>query len=234
MLNTLGDIIGDFLITMGTTTMIGNYTDAMLGTWASKAHSFAAARHKWPFTERRDISQTWSSGTEDYPYPSDFKSDSIRLLQVGGYWLQKLDFNDYQRYRQEQPGGSKRYYSDFGRRYYINPFIDVSGTVTAWGQFIPPLLDKSDPTALTVFSGAEDEGNEAIVTEMMSYAAKRETDPNQAKLLHQNAKDILDELWVRIGGDQFQNQTSSTPMWKRIDVVGGYTRSNVSSINQFL
>ncbi len=113
-----------------------------------------------------------------------------------------------------------RIFSDLGRVYYINPRIDVSGTVAVWGQYTPTSLT-GEPTDTTVFSG-EEEGNEAIVEMMMSYARKREKKLNESLTHTKEAQRILDELWVKIQAEQYGYQLPPDDgMFKRFDVLKG-------------
>lgn len=235
MYNTLGDIKNDVLVKLGGDTTIAFYTDTILNTWINGAYTFAASYKKWPFTERRDNTQTWSSSTEEYSYPSDFKADSIRILQVGGKRLQKLNFEDYQIFREEESDSADKVFSDFGRTYFINPNIDTSGTVTVWGQYQIAALDGTDPSATTVFSGREEEGNEAIIEEVLSYAKLKEKKFQEANAHHQRAVFILEGIWDRVQAEQFGYHTHKARggMFKRIDVLEGAVEDELLKRDQF-
>lgn len=224
MLNTLGDIQDEFLVRGNITTTSGFYTDTIIKDWQKIAHDWAVAFHKWPFTEGR-VSTTFSTATNDIgdvvlPYPEGWKADSIRLLQIGGKRLQKITLEDYQIFREDQPSADDRVFSDFGLEYYINPKADVSGTVVAWGQYTPA-IDVTDNSATTVFSLAGNEGNEAIVNEMLSYSNVKEKKANEATYFHQKAMEILEGIWKRYEGEQYGYQTKDRGMWKRIDIISG-------------
>lgn len=239
-MQTTGDIKSEVLVLLGVSTSQAYYTDAILNAWIDKAHKWAAAQYKWPFTQLKDVTQSFNG--EVYQYPTNFKSNSIRYLQVGGYRLDKLNYADYQIYREEQSNGKERVFTDFQRQYYINPYIDVGGTITAWGQATPATLDGTDPTATTVFTYSEEEGNEALVEKCMSYANTKEKAPVafarghlvSASALHdQNAQAILDGIWQRIKDEQFGYQTKYRGMWKRFDVLRTGFRGELNKENQF-
>jgi len=232
MINTQGDIINDVLVQSNVSTTAGFYTDSMLSTFASKAQTWAAARHKWPFTEGR-VSTTFA-GTEENGYPEGWKPDSIRILQVGGKLLKKVGYADFLRYKEDYPQGTEKIYSDHGGLYFINTASGVSGTTVLWGQFLPPKLDATDTSALTVFSGTAEEGNEAIVEEMISYCLKREKNLTESVAHHQNAVLILDGLWKRIQDEQYQNHTiAGDGMFKRFSVVEGGFKEDIFKRDQF-
>ena len=233
MLNNLGDIKNDVLVQLNASTTIAFYTDDILNDWTDKAHKWSAGFKKWPYTEGR-ISTTWT-GSEESAYPEGWRADSIRVLQLGGKRLQKLNFEDYQIFREEQPDSDDRVFTDFGKVYFINPQVDSSGTTTAWGQFVPAGLDGTDPTVLTVFSGNDESGNEAIVQEVLSYAKTREKKIQEAILHHQRAMQILEEMWTKIKEEQFAYQTHHIRggMWKRMDILEGVAEDELFRRDQF-
>lgn len=218
-LNNLGDIMTEVLVRNNRTTTDSFVTDAMLQDWTRMAHTWGAAYHKWPFTEGR-TSTTWAS-TEEWNFEG-YKADSFRIVQVGGKRLKKLDFANYQIFREEEPSAEERVFSDFGGLVFINPNIDLSGTLTAWGQY-QPSVDPTDLTATTVFSGRDEEGNEALVEKMSGYLKRREHLAQEAELHDQRASAKLDEIWKRVLDEQYQYQThpDSGGMFKRFDVLRG-------------
>lgn len=232
MLNNLGNLKTEFLVQNQSSTTAAFYTDAIIAEWADQSHQWAAAFHKWPFTEGR-VSTTWAS-TEEWSFEG-YKSDSFRIVQVGGKRLRKLDFANYQIFREEEPSADDRVFSDFGRIVFINPNIDLSGTLTAWGQYIPTAFDITDLTAKTVFSDNEPEGNEAIVSKMLSLARNREKKLTEAKYFEDQAKLKLDELYKRILEEQYAYQThpDSGGMWERFDVLRGGYEEEITRENQF-
>ncbi len=232
MLNNLGNLINEFLIQNQSSTTSAFYTDSILTEWADQSHQWAAAYHKWPFTEGR-ISTTFTS-VEEWNFEG-YKADSFRLVQIGGKRLRKLDFGNYQIFREEEASGDDRVFSDFGRLVLINPNIDLSGTLTAWGQYIPASFDTTDLTSKTVFSDHEPEGNEAIVLKMLSLARNREKKMTEAKYFEDLAKLKLDELYKRILDEQYQYQThpDSGGMFERLDVLKGAMEDDLFKRDQF-
>lgn len=225
-LNTAGDIYTEVLVRNNRTTTDSFITDAMLQDWLRMAHVWASSYKKWPMTEARDRTATFS-GTEELPYTSlgvSYKADSIRMLQVDGKRFQKLNFEDYQMFRESRPDGNDRVFSDYDRILFINPTADVSGTVTTWGQY-QPTIDPTDLAATTVFSTRDEEGNEALVEKMTANLKRREHLPDEAELHDERAKAKLDEVWTRIQGEQYAYHTSKDRdgMFSRFDVLHGTT-----------
>ena len=238
MLNTNSEIINEFLVRLGVSTSVAFYTDTIVKDWEIQAARWAMGYRKWPFTEGR-VSTTYASlvTNEDGDllgeYPEGWKSDSIRILQIGGKRLRKLNYEDFRTFREEESSSDERVYSDFGLNYVINPEIDATGTVTAWGQFTP-LIDPTDESAKTVFSNNAEEGNEAIVLKMISFAKKREGDLNAGKQYDSDAVATLDKIWDTILKEQYKYQThdSSGGMWKRFNVLDGGFKDDITE-NQF-
>lgn len=238
MLLTIADIQGEVLVRANRTTTDALITDAMLNDWVRTAHNWAANYKKWPFSEGRS-STTWASGvtSEDgyvaFEYPEGWKPDAIRLLTVGGKRLDKKQFNEFQKYLEEVTSATDRIYTDFARRIYVNPSIDISGTVTAWGQYTP-VVDPTDQTANTVFSYNDEEGNNAIVEMMLSYEKTREHLLDEAAVHATNAVNMLEAVWGKIAQEQYNyGPTRTDGMFKRIDIVNGGLRSDINNPNRF-
>jgi len=233
MLRTRNDIFTTFLVRSGRSTTDSFITNTMLESWLSDAHDWAASAYKWPFTEGR-VQTTFATGggpNSDEWYFEGYKSDSFRMVQVGGKRLQKLNFEDYQIYKENNPTGNDRVFTDLGTTVFINPNIDVSGTVVAYGQ-LQPVLDLTDENGLTVFSNHEREGNEAIVEKMLSYLYDRDNTSvdvsgdkigSRSAAYEMKAQNRLDRLWKRILDEQYAYQThpERDGMFKKFDVLKG-------------
>ena len=234
MLNTVGDIIAELLVRNNRTTTDAFITDAITQDWVRESHTWAASRYKWPFTEAR-VSTTYviDSADDGRAFPEGWKADSIRFLQVGGKRFNKLNFQNYLKFREDFSSDGKKVFSDYGRLYFINPNADVSGTTVFWGQY-QPIIDPTDLTAVTVFSTFDEEGNEALVEKMSSYLKRREHLVQEAELHDQRATLKLDEIWNRIKDEQFayQNVEDEGP-FSRIDVLGGALRDDMFKRDQW-
>lgn len=228
-MRTQTNIITEVLVRNNRTTTDSFITDTMLKDWYTASYKWAASFKPWPFTEGR-VSTTYAS-TEEWSFEG-YKADSFRFLQVGGYRLQKLNFEDYQIFREERSGDNDRVYSDFGKLVYINPNLDVSGTLTAYGQY-QPAIDTTDEAGTTVFTDYNEEGNEAIVEKMSGYLKRREHLPQEAELHDQRSVAKLEEIWKRIQDEQFAYQTKDRGMWERIDILDGQQYDDKISTDQF-
>lgn len=231
MLKTQADIITEVLVRNNRTTTDSFITDTYLKSWYFDSAIWAYAYHKWPMTEGR-LSTTWA-GTEEVIFEG-LKADSLRMLQVGGKRFNKLNFEDYQIFREESDGSTERVFSDFGRVLFVNPYADVSGTMVAYAQY-QPYLDVTDDTANTLFSGFDEEGNEAIVEKMSGYLKRREHLPDEAELHDKRAMEKLDEVYSRIQNEQYayKSHPDRGGMFERIDVLGGSLADDQIKRDQF-
>lgn len=236
-LNTIGEIKAEFLVRGGTSTTSGFINDTMLNDWVDQSYKRAVAHKKWPFTEGR-VSSTFASNTDEdgiqvMEYPEGWRSDSIRLLQIGGKTFGKKNFYQFKRYIEENTSTADRIYSDFNRRIYINPNSSAGGTTVAWGQYTP-MLDVTDEDSTTVFSQGEVEGNEAIVEFMLSFLELRRQNADKSDRHVKNGVEKLEAIWKRVGDEQFEYQTlPGEGMFRRVDVIHGDYRGDIFKRDQF-
>lgn len=226
-METIPEIKREFLVRMGVSTTLGYYTETIVNAWVRDSVVWACGNKKWPFTEGR-VSTTWST-SEETLYPEGWKPDSIRYMQLGGERVQKLDFESYQRFREDKPDGTDRVYSDHGNLYFINPNIDLSGTTTMWGQYTPYVDEESTSTP---FSYKSSDGNEAILQRMMSFAKEKEKKTAEAEALLTKSIALLDAIWKQIQDEQYGYQSKDRGMFSRFDVFLG-TNNDGRSENRF-
>ena len=207
-------------------------TETMVRKWLDQAHNWAAAYKKWPFTEYRDKSGAFVSGTETYAYPNvNFKTDSIRILQVGSNLFEKKNFSDYLQYREDESSGTDKIFSDFGRTLYINPNCS-SGTIYAYAQMTPisfltwMTTYGSQASASSVFSSYDPEGDDAIIDKTLSWVYKRKQDLIKATDYENRAKLLLEELWKRIQEEQFAYQTKDRSMYEDFNIINDWDYEN--------
>lgn len=238
-LNTNGDIITEFLVRNNRTTTDGFITDATVQGWLKDAHTWATGYKKWPMTEGKysTTSASTTTSAEGYTtlgYPENWKSDSVRLLLVGGKRFDKKNFYKFQSFIEDNPADTSKIYSDFGRQILINPNAsEFSGTVVLWGQY-QPILDVTDLTAPTAFSNADEQGNEALVIKMTSYLKYREHLIYEAQVDDQTASAKLEEVFTKIGEEQFAYQDTQNEGWmKRFDVLRGGFKEDIFRRDQW-
>lgn len=221
---TRGDIKTEILVRGGWDTTSAWYTEAQINDWINQAQRKCAAFYSWPFCEYMDKSGVFTSGTEENSYPNaGFKTDSIKFLKIGTTIFHKKNFKDYQEWRENYDGATDEVFSDFGRTLYINPNC-AGGTIYAFGHLIPSNIadgDENDATNTIFSTAAEDEGNEAIIEEVMSLATKRSKDLNASAAHHLAAKEILAEMVVRIKSEQANYGGKDRKMFSNFNVISG-------------
>jgi len=232
MITTYSDIRTDVLDKAGLATTAGFITQDMLNNWIQQAERWATSFKNFPCTEGR-VSTTWT-GTEELTFEG-YRSDSFRYLKVGEKRFRKLNFEDYEIFKEEEPDSEEKVYTDFGKLVLINPRADVSGTLTAFGQFEPAPIDVTDEESTTVFSNGNEEGNEAIVEKVLSFIESRKQDDNAAAKHLESAEGILDKMDEAVDERQFRYQThrSRGGMFKRINVLGGGIDDELIRRDQF-
>lgn len=230
-MRTRDDIFNQLLVRNNLTTTDTFVTDATLKTWFTDAHIWSSSFHKWPMTEGR-VSTTFT-GSEEWALEG-YKADSFRIMQIGGKRLTKLNFEDYQTFREEEPSANDRVFSSFGKLVYINPYVDLTGTLVAYGQY-QPYVDVTDETGITIFTDWNDEGNEGVLEKMSSYLKRRLGNNEAAELHDQRAAAKLEEVWKRYQEEQFKKQThpDSGGMFKRFDVIHGAQSDELIKRDQF-
>lgn len=230
-MRTRDDLFTQVLVRNNITTTDTFITDETLKNWYRDAHIWAASFHKWPMTEGR-VSTTFAA-TEEWLIEG-YKADSLRMILIDGKRLTKLNFEDYQIFREEEPTGTDRVYSTFGKLVYINPYNGLTGTLVAYGQY-QPYIDITDETGLTIFTDWNDEGNEGIFHKMTSYLKRRLSNETAAELHDQKAKDKLDEVWNHYMQEQNRKQThpDSGGMFKRINILHGTSGDEITHRDQF-
>lgn len=237
--NTSGEIKTEVLVQLGVDSTIAYFTDAHLNRWLDKAHKWAAGMHQWPVTQGK-VSTTYASlvtneeGDLEGEYPEGWKSDSIRYLNVGGKKVKKIMFSRFRQLREEQADNDSRVFTDFGRLYLLNPQADVSGTITAWGNYTPADIDGTDPDVTTVFSDTEI-GNEAIIEKMISYGKERQLKVKEARFHHDQAVEILNNKWQKWKDEQYdyEDHNVSDGQWTRIDYATGLGVAELNNRDRF-
>lgn len=237
-LSTLAEIQTEFVVRQNSATTVAYFTDAVIRNWMDQAHKYAAGYKKWPMTEGRISTSYASLATDDDGklygnYPEGWKLRSLRMLKVGGFLFAKKDFYAYNRFLEDFPSATDKVYTDHGNLYYLNSAASPTGTVTMWGQYVP-ILDTTDPTAQTIFSGTDEDGNQAIVELMQSFAMTREKKEDEAKNHLVKAQAILEGVWKKFTDESaMYTQPDNDGMFKRIDVVGGGFRADNLKRDQF-
>lgn len=226
-----GDILTEVLVRNSISTADGYITDSTLQGWLKDAAIYCASYKKWPFTEGR-VTTTYVSN-EEWNFEG-YKADSFRMMLIGGKRLTKLNFEDYLTFREESPTSNDRVYADYARVIYINPNMGISGSLVAYGQYLP-VLDVTDMTAQPIFSDWDDEGNEAIVQKMTEYLKIKLHMTQEAQYFASKADETLEKIYKRVLDEKYKEQTHSSGggMFKDFDVLQGRQGDGINNPNRF-
>lgn len=163
--------------------------------------------------------------------------NSIRYLMVGDKRFTKVNWDDYRIYKEEKSSGQDKIFSYFGGVVFVNTNADVSGTLTAYGKYMPADIADGDgnDTTDTVFSEGNDEGNQAIINEVISYIYRRENKPNDSVNHHNLAIEHLERLWTKIREERALDQTVEARggQFKRLDVLSGGFKDTINNEDRF-
>ena len=227
-----GEIKSEVLVRSGKDTTSAWTSEAFLNDWINQAHRWAAGFKPWVYSEGR-VNSTYTSATEEWLFEG-YKADSIRVLTIGGKRFGKITFEDYQQYKEDEPSGTDKVFTDYGRSLWVNTLTGCTGTITAYGQYQPAdFADGDGADSLdTVFSPNGDEGNEAIIEKVLGNIYTRD-DKQQATIHYQMAEKQLNDLWIRTMDEAYKYQTKDRGMFKDFDILEGDYTDNLFKRNQF-
>ena len=189
------------------------YTEEMIKNWINIANKWACAYKPWPFTEKAKYTLSVAN-QEEYDYPEEFMSDSIRILKVDGEIYEKVRYEDYFRLKNDIFFKDK-IFTDFNRIIFIYPVISVSGKeILIFGQEMP--RDLINDTDETPFAYNEEEGEEAIIKYALKIALQRGGFYDRATIEGEEARLILENIWGRISGEQSTYLSKSSQYFKDI------------------
>jgi len=190
--------------------------------WLNLAIQRAWDYARWIFSEKAVYTQTTTA--EYYDYPNEFISDSIHILKVGDEngdmkTYKKITFEDYQKYREEEPDGTDKVFSDFHRFYFINPntFSGAGKKIEIWGKKRAKKL--TGDTDLLPFSpdidDEENSGNEAIVrlAYSIALATDKKKDPARAAREETTTYQMLEIIAKREREEQPRYQTKDRSLF---------------------
>lgn len=236
-----GDLRTTILVRSGKDTTSAWLSESIINDMIDDANTWVSGYRKWAFSEGR-ASTTFASLVTDEDgllrgeLPENWKTDSIRMMTIGGKIVDKKEYTTFRKFLEQNSPTNKRYFTDLARSYYVNAGIDISGTVTVYGQYTPARIADGDANDLTEIPVTSlDETTEALIQEVLSYIASRDQNDNLASSKHEKAEKILINLWNRIQEEQSNYQSASVEgMWKRIDILQGAAVDDLNNPNRWL
>ncbi len=189
-----------------------------------EAYNFAF----WDYSEHSKIATLESDDlTAGYvPYPNDILPSSLWYLKINGKEFKRRSFTGYQRYFEENPTATDRFFTEFKRSIFFNAnatsagqSIEVFGKrswqkISADADLMPFSPDTDDQ---------ENSGNSAIVTLAYSKALSSEKLKNstQGAIEEKRAYGIFGALKKQVDESRALEQSSNTPMFNVPDFFKG-------------
>lgn len=188
-----------------------------------------------PWTFKEGDRKTTSVDDEYYDYPDDFEDESISRLTVAGEEYEKKLFADYQRYFENNPNATDKFWSEHLRFYFINQnAYTVGDEIVVLGTLRAPTLSSSGD--LLPFSYASDNkensGNRAII--QLAYAEALSSDkkknPTQGALEEKRGYGMLDVIWQPMAARKAAEQSKDRPFFDVPDYFANGGRGNSRNI----
>lgn len=227
-MNTRGEILSRLKSELKMSSTSSKFSDTDLNDKIWDATIWAADQFSWPQIER-GVQRT-TQAKEYYNYPSEFKSDSVYLVTVDGVQYDFIEFDDFQKFKRNNPGNTQsKLASTFGRQYFIHPApTGTSQVINAWGLIQP--ASYSDDNSKTIFSDSEASLNEAIMRKAKATCLKSTA---QAAAEETRALAILEKGFNRIKRRRARFQKKDSPKFEHTDyfATGGGHSFTLGNIN---
>ena len=212
------------LYAVGTSTY---FTLIRIGAAIDDAYIAVSSARQWADIKKSFVLAT-SAGEDYYDYPDNCQTESIFRISVdGNSKYEKLDFEDFLRYREDNPSETRKIFSEYGRQIFIFPTPTTNGTANLifWGIIqAAPLLNDS---YVTMFSDWADYLNEAIL--QYAYAdLVQNIDANKATAAIAKGDRIITQEYRKIA-DRMQRKLTDRVQFEVPDLFDTTT----SGIGQF-
>lgn len=170
------------------------FPPSRIQTLIKDAHMWATSLFIWQELVRAKTTSTIANH-EYYDCPVEFRTGTIVMIEIDGKEYDRKNFEDFRDYRRNNPTSTTRIFANYARQFFISPIPTVtgSGNMDVWGAIQAPQLVLS--TDKTIFSGNNDEGNEAIVKKAMAVAKNDASQEKDAigilSILNQKQQSLL-------------------------------------------
>lgn len=213
------------------------FTESDLETWLNMATQKAWDFKPWPFTQRTITGTTVDA--QYYDHPTALMLQSLFRLVINGYhYGNPMDFDDYIRWKADNPTSTDRVWSMHETYVFINRLsYGVGEVLDMTGKKYPPHLSASGD--LLPFSpmtdNLEHSGNSTIVE--LAYAEALASDKlkrlTEAVTHRKTAYETLTLLWQPFAQQKAAQQTTRQ-MFNTPNMFGGRSQGPIGNfdINQ--
>lgn len=194
-------------------------TTTQIKRWLNLGKNKALTYKKWPFLEYKGSDLIDATG--NYPYSTLMKTKSAWLVRVGGEKYDKIRYEDYLHYLEDEPAGTDKVWAEFDRTIYINGnACTVGDAIEIYGT--AGVVDLSADGDTSPFSEAEPSGDEAIVNYAVAKGLKKlGASRGEIADVINEANQILNDIWDRMTEAMPREQTKKTPFFKKVDLLNG-------------
>ena len=206
------------------------FAPTLIDRGINRAYRKVSALFPWP--ELQDAKKTSTQvGQEYYDYPTNWRSNSIWKLTIldsdgndDRYGEDPdgspLSFDDYLNWKEDNPDGTDKKWSNQWRRFFIWPIptTAVTNNIHVWGIKVPSSL--SDDADTTIFTYSTPEANEAVELEAVAILKSKTDDDKSAQFKSVEAKQILVVAWSKIAKENSKYE-HNRPFFDVPDLFGG-------------
>jgi len=192
------------------------FSDADLQDYIQAGVNKAWDYKPWSFKEG---DKTTIVTSDDYlDYPTDFEDESVERLTIAAKEYDKKLFADYQKYFEDNPTATNRFWSEHRRFIFTNKnACTIGDEIVLLGTLRAPTLSGSSD--VLPFSpdtdNQENSGNRAII--LLAYAEALSSDkkknPTQAAIEEKKGYAMLDIVWTPMAARKAAQQSQDRPFF---------------------
>lgn len=209
------------------------FSPTRIETAISDAHIDVADDKPWTDVKRGFVFDT--SGDDYYDYPDNCQSESVFRISINGdSSYKKKDFEDFLKFKEENPSSTAKYWSEYGRQIFITPTPPAVAEGThngiLWGLVQAVAL--TNDADLTIFSDWADPVNKAILL-WAYHDLILNIDANKANDALAKGQAIINKAYLKIAKRQQRKTMIDRPQFDLPDLFGsGVTNSKNFSIDE--
>lgn len=198
-------------------------TTAILNRFINRAVGWVADRKNWQQTQR-GVMRSSEANQEYYNYPENYKSDSIERLTLDGNTHVKRTFVEYEKYKEENPTGTKKIFADYRNRYFINPAPTTDGTnnIKLWIHEKPDTLS-ADADEHPFIDEQDLEEAIHLYALHLCYRKQGGSMKADAKSAMDEAKVLVEEVWNQQVKNRSNEQTEVAEQFEHTDFLADNT-----------
>lgn len=196
------------------------FTPTRINDEINNAYLWACSKFDWPKLSNAKVTSTIAN-CEYYDYPSTWRSESIKRLEIDGEPYAKKEFDDFLEYKRNYPTDtSKKIFANHDSYYFAFPTPMTNGVnnIDIYGFKNPTLLTADADK--TIFSDSEPEANRAIAKQALAVLQAKGKDKKTGQIEDAEALGILATVYNKILGYRQTEQQLNQPLFDVPDFLG--------------